>query len=86
MTKQELSSLQSSLINNDVLVNDNRIDHLLDEDTAVDSSSVSVCNGIDISNLKMIKDAGFPEKLYLCIIANSRRIETIRTFIGYLFS
>ena len=86
LRKQQLSSLKEQLTYNDVLTNDNRIDHLLDEDTAVDSSGVSVCNGIDISNVKMIKDAGFPEKLYLCIIANSRRIDTIRTFIGYLFS
>lgn len=86
LSKEELSALNTHLTYNDVLINDNRIDHLLNEETSIDSSAVSVCNGIDISDFKIIRDAGFSDTIYLCVIANSERIETVRTFISYLSS
>ena len=76
--------VSASIVYNDVLINDNRIDYLLDEDTSLDLSSRSEANGIDLSAFPVIKKAGFPETLYLCVIANTPRIETISLFIDHL--
>ncbi len=75
---------KESLVYNDVLIHDNRIDHLLDEEIEEDLSSYPAGNGIDISAYPIIRKAGFPETVYLCVIANTPRIDTVLTYIDYL--
>ncbi len=76
-------SLSSYLTINEILLNDNRIDHLLGEED-LDLSSKKELNGINISSFPLIEKAGFPETLYLCVIANSNRTDLILSYIRYL--
>ena len=84
LNKDELDTYTAALVYNDVWINDNRIDHLLDEDIAVDDSALLICNGIDLSAFPLIRKAGFSDTLYLCVIANTQHKDAITSFISYL--
>ena len=84
LNEEELSAFSTSLVCNGVLINDNRIDHLLDENVSIDDSVFQVLNGIDLSAFPLIEKTDFSDTLYLCVIANTQRQDIISSFIHYL--
>ena len=46
--------------------------------------SESAVNGIDTSGFSLFRHAGFPDPVYLGIIGNSPRIDSVLSFISFL--
>ena len=62
------------------------LDSLLSQDEALYRALEPslTANGLDLSPSPMFRDAGFPESVYLGVIANSPRLPAVLRYIGYL--
>ena len=77
--------LSSDLVKNIVILEDNSMDMLFDTSLTYSAETKEACYGIDLSHTVLISQAGFDEPVYLGIIANSPRIDTVLDYLRYLF-
>lgn len=77
-------ALEPSLTANTVVLEDNAIEYALNEAHRYQEVTEEAVNGLDLSPSPMFRDAGFPESVYLGVIANSPRLPAVLRYIGYL--
>ncbi|KIR02200.1 hypothetical protein P261_01014 [Lachnospiraceae bacterium TWA4] len=51
----------------------------------ISSSNNSIQDGLELSNCKIIKNAGYQESIYLGVISNTPRKQQIIDYLNYLF-
>ena len=74
------------LIENDVILEDNAIAYTLNEADSYTSVTEKAVNAMEITDFHMVSDAGFPDSVYLGVIANSQRRSSDLDYIKYLYS
>lgn len=79
-----LQQIQPYLKENTVILSDNRIEYELNEADFREIISESAVNGIDTSGFSLFRHAGFPDPVYLGIIANSPRTDRVLSFFSFL--
>lgn len=79
----ELEQMKEYLTKNEVILSDNTLDFLLGETGEVVQVTESMTNALCISALPLIQAAGFDGELYLGVIVNSPRPESVLKFIQY---
>jgi len=77
-------ALEPSLTVNTIVLEDNAIEYALNEAHRYQEVTEEAVNGLDLSPSPMFRDAGFPEPVYLGVIANSPRLPAVLRYIGYL--
>ncbi len=83
---QQLYHEISDLIQlNSVILDDNAVEYSLGEADEYISETADIKNGLDVSSAALLKDAGFPDTVYLGIIENSIHKEEAVNYIRYLF-
>ena len=71
---------------NDLVLSDNVIEYQLGEAQTHEVKAMSVQNAIEVTALPLFAHAGFPDSVYLGVIANSERLPACLRFIDYLSS
>ena len=71
---------------NDLVLSDNGIEYQLGEAQTHEVETMSVQNAIEVTTIPLFAQAGFPESVYLGVIANSERLPACLRFIEYLSS
>ena len=79
-----LSRLESCFASNIEILSDNAADVIADPTTEYQSETISYPMGIDVSGFPLIQEAGFPDKVYLGIIANTERGGNAAAYVSYL--
>jgi hypothetical protein len=74
------------LTENTVILEDNDIEHRLDEKVPYSAVTESVANGLLISAFPLFEGAGFSGDVYLGAIGNSARSDAVLRYIDYLTS
>ncbi len=69
---------------NEVVLSDNGIEYQLGEAETHEVETVSVQNALEVTGLPPFARAGFPDAVYLGIIANSERLPDCIAYISYL--
>ena len=80
------STARAGVAENTVVLEDNEIEYLLNEAEEHRVVTEQIPNAIDLSAAPRLRDAGFPETVYLGIIANSPRAEQCLDYVRYLFA
>ena len=78
--------VEGRLTENMVILEDNSIEHQLDENVAYQAETETAVNAILISSFELFEQAGFSGDVYLGVIGNSSRTEMVLRYIGYLTS
>ena len=78
--------LSDRLIENTVILEDNDIEHRLDESVPYQAETEEVPNAILISAFPLFAGAGFSADVYLGIIGNTARTDVVLQYIDYLTS
>ena len=78
--------LSDRLIENTVILEDNDIEHRLDESVPYQAETEEVPNAILISAFPLFAGAGFSADVYLGVIGNSARTDAVLQYIDYLTS
>lgn len=73
-----------TLVTNLVIYEDNAEAHSFDETIPYEAVTGEEVNGINSADLPLLKNAGFEDKVYVGIIANSERIEMAEKYILHL--
>lgn len=73
------------IVENTFITEDNSFELQFDSSTPYSSITEEYPMGLDISQTDFMKQAGFPETVYLGIIANSPRKDTALAYLQYLF-
>ncbi len=76
--------ISDRLTKNIVILEDNDIEHQLDENTPYQAVTETVANAILVSSFDLFEQAGFSGDVYLGVIGNSAHIETVLQYIDYL--
>ena len=74
------------LTENDVVLEDNSIEFQLNEADEHRIITEQAVNGMDVSQLSIFRKAGFPDSVYIGIIANSPRYSVTIPYLEYLVS
>ena len=69
---------------NELVLSDNGIEYQLGEAETHDVETVSVQNAIEVTGLPLFASAGFPDAVYLGIIANSERLADCIAYLSYI--
>ncbi len=77
-------SLKPALVKNIVILEDNAEDCVLDDSITYTAVTEEANFGLDLSETALIRQAGFEETVYLGIIANSPREDTVMAYLQYL--
>ncbi len=72
------------LTKNMVILEDNDIEHRLDESVPYQAVTETVANAVLISSFALFEQAGFSDDVYLGVVGNSARIDTVLQYIDYL--
>ena len=72
------------LTSNTVILEDNAIEYQLGEAARYEATTEEAVNGIDVSALPLFAEAGFPDRVYLGVIANTPRPPAALRYIQYL--
>lgn len=86
MDPELLRELEPCLVKNLEILEDNAEDVLMDPSVQYVSSTREYRMGIDLSGTELMKEAGFPDAVYLGILGNTPRKETAVQYLKYLFS
>lgn len=81
---QLFQTLEPYLVKNEVILEDNAIEYKLNEASSHEVITKSAVNGVDVSALPIFASAGFPDAVYLGVIANSARTEWVLRYLDYL--
>ena len=76
--------LAGCLTENDVVLEDNALEYRLNEADSYTEVTERSLNAIEITDFPLVRDAGFPEAVYLGVIANSERLPACLAYIEYL--
>ncbi len=82
----EDAALAPRLTTNTVVLEDNAIAYQLGEAERREQITESVSNGLELTDLPLLEAAGFPEEIYLGVLANSPRIDAVLQYLQYLAS
>ena len=74
------------LTSNLVVLEDNTLEYQLGEAESRELITETVVNGMELTELPLFGKAGFPDSVYLGVIANSERIPACLQYIKYLLS
>ena len=74
------------LSSNGVVLSDNSIEYQLGEAETHEVETETVQNALDVSSLPLFARAGFPDAVYLGVIANSERLPACLQVISFLTS
>lgn len=80
------TALAPYLTENDVVLEDNSIEFQLNEADEHRIITERAVNGMDVSQLSLFRNAGFPDSVYIGIIANSPRYSVAIPYLEYLVS
>ena len=80
------SRAADQLVVNAVILEDNDIDHLLDESVPYQAETEEVANAIRISAFPLFARAEFSGDVYLGVVGNSERTDAVLQYIDYLTS
>ena len=72
------------LSSNEVVLSDNSIEYQLGEAETLEVETETVRNALDVSSLPLFARAGFPDAVYLGVIANSERLANCIEFVSYV--
>ena len=78
--------ISGQLVTNQVILEDNEIDHQLDESVPYQAVTKTVANAVLISSFDLFEQAEFSGDVYLGVIGNSPRMDAVLQFIDYLTS
>ena len=76
--------LEPILAENSVVLTDNTIEVLLGEADTEEQVTQSAVNALAVSSLPLFQNAGFDGEIYLGLVANSPRSDTVLHFFRYL--
>ena len=76
--------LAGRLAENNVILEDNEIEHNLDESIPYRAVTKTAANAVLISSFDLFERAGFSGDVYLGVIGNSARMDAVLQYIGYL--
>ena len=76
--------LSPFLTSNEVIISDNSIAWQLGEADTHEIKTETVTNGFELTDTALLKNAGFDEPVYLGVIANSPRIDSVISYLSYL--
>ena len=79
-----LNSVEPYLTTNIVILEDNAIEYQLGEAARYEATTQEAVNGMEVSALPVFAQAGFPDHIYLGVIANSPRLSSALQYIEYL--
>lgn len=77
-------TLKPALASNIIILEDNANDLALDPSLPYQAVTKERCYGLDLSGSKLIRQAGFGDTVYLGVIANSPRAETVIQYIRWV--
>lgn len=80
------TALAPYLTENDVVLEDNSIEFQLNEADEHRIITEQAVNGMDVSQLSLFRNAGFPDSVYIGIIGNSPRYSVTIQYLEYLVS
>ena len=78
--------ISGRIVENTVILEDNDIEHRLDESIPYYAVTEEVPNGILISAFPLFENAGFSGDVFLGVVGNSARLDTVLQYIDYLIS
>ena len=78
--------VEGRLTENMVILEDNSIEHQLDENVSYRAETETVANAILISSFELFEQAGFSGDVYLGVIGNSPRTDMVLRYIDYVTS
>ena len=78
--------LEHYLTENTVVLKDNAIEYHLNEAESYQAVTEKTVNAVEVSSLPIFRSAGFPDAVYLGVIANSARTEWVLRYLDYLLS
>ena len=81
---RQLQNLESYFVENIEILLDNATDVMLDPSVEYHSETTTYPMGLDITDFPVIREAGFPDRVYLGIIANTPRPDTVAAYLSYL--
>ena len=81
-----LSQVSDRLVENTVILEDNDIEHRLDESVPYRAETETVANGILISAFPLFAQADFSGDVFLGVVGNSARLDAVLQYIDYLTS
>ena len=81
---QSAQRLEPLLTENAVVISDNSLEVLLNEAEAADTVTENARNGLPLSGFPLFREAGFDGEVYLAVIANSSRRDSVTSYIRYL--
>ncbi len=76
--------LDRALNENTVILEDNDIEHRLDESVPYSAVTETAANGLRVSAFPLFEGAGFSGDVYLGAIGNSARLDAVLRYIDYL--
>lgn len=79
-----LQALKPYFIDNIEILSDNATEVMLDPSVEYHSETTAYPMGIEITDFPIIQEAGFPDRVYLGIIANTPRLDTAAAYVTYL--
>ena len=74
------------LVKNAVILEDNDVEHQLDENVPYQAVTETVANAVLISPFSLFEQAGFSGEVYLGVVGNSARTDMVLRYIDYLTS
>ena len=78
--------MASYLTENTVLLEDNAIEYNLNEASSYEAVTEDAANALEVTDLPIFRAAGFPDAVYLGVIANSARTEWLLRYLDYLLA
>ena len=81
---RQLQNLESYFVENIEILLDNATDVMLDPSVEYHSETTTYPMGLDITDFPVVREAGFRDGVYLGIIANTPRPDTVAAYLSYL--
>ena len=78
------SRISGQLTENVVILEDNEIAHQLDESVPYQAVTETTANALLLSSFALFEQAGFSGDVYLGVIGNTPRMDTVLQYIDYL--
>ena len=78
------TQLEPYMTANAVIVEDNSIEYNLNEADTYEAVTEEVVNAIDLTEHPLFQRAGYPDFVYLGVIANSTRLPAVHQYLEYL--
>ena len=79
-------NMASYLTENTVILEDNAIEYNLNEASSYEAVTEDAANALAVTDLPVFRAAGFPDDVYLGVIANSARTEWVLRYLDYLLA